>query len=180
MPRWSIPENSARARHLRRGPVHGLPLLHGGLPVGRSQYEWSKAVPRVRKCILCYGRLKEGRPTACSEACPTGATKFGNREELLAEAKKRIAAEPKKYEGVVLGEHEVGGTSVFFLADIAFARLGFPSGLPQEKLPERTYQVLSKLPGVILVGGAFLYGMHWLTDRKNELALESPSDKKGG
>jgi formate dehydrogenase iron-sulfur subunit len=134
------------------------------------KYEWANAVPRVRKCILCYGRVREGKPTACSEACPTGATTFGNRADLLAEAKKRIAAEPKKYEGTVLGEREVGGTSVLFIADVAFVKLGFPADLPQERLPEKTHQVLSKLPGVLLVGGAFLYGMHWLTDRKNELA----------
>lgn len=147
-------------------------------PWSVPKYEWSKAVPRVRKCIFCHGRLKEGKPTACSEACPSGATLFGKRDELLAEAKKRIKADPKKYEKTVLGETEVGGTSILFLADIAFARLGFPANLPQEKIPDRTYQVISKLPGVILVGAAFLMGMHWLTDRKNELAAEEAEAKK--
>ena len=148
-------------------------------PWGVPTYEWDKAIPRVRKCIMCGDRVKAGKPTACSEACPAGATVFGDRDQLLAEAKRRIAENPGKYLNTVLGEKEVGGTSVLFLADIAYANLGFPKVLPLEELPERTHAVLSKIPGVVLIGGAFLYGMHWLTDRKNELAV-APAKRGNG
>ena len=148
-------------------------------PWGVPTYEWDNPVPRVRKCIMCTDRVKAGKPTACAEACPAGATKFGDRDALLAEAKARIAADPKKYQNAVLGETEVGGTSMLFLADIAFAKLGFPATLPGDELPQRTYDVISKIPGLILVGGAFLMGMNWLTSRKNEVARENVIHWKG-
>ena len=55
-------------------------------------YEWSKVLPKVRKCDMCYQRQVAGKPTACSEACPTGATKTGDRDALIAEAKQRLVA----------------------------------------------------------------------------------------
>jgi formate dehydrogenase iron-sulfur subunit len=149
-------------------------------PFDVPKYQWDRTVPIVQKCTMCPDRIEAGLPPACAAVCPTGATSFGDRDRLIGEARARLSAAPKIYVPHLYGLEEVGGTSVLFLADIAFARLGFPGGLPQEKLPEKTYQVLSKLPGVVLVGGAFLYGMHWLTDRKNELALERPAGKKGG
>src|SRR5512140_1585048 len=66
-------------------------------PFGVPRYEWSKALPLVRKCIFCPDRVSKGQPSACAEACPTGATQFGERDELIREAHKRIAAEPGKY-----------------------------------------------------------------------------------
>ena len=35
---------------------------------------------------------------------------------------------------------------------------------------ELTQTVMSKIPGAVVIGGAFLLGMHWLTKRKNEIA----------
>jgi hypothetical protein len=64
---------------------------------------------------------------------------FGYREELLAEAKRRTAAEPGKYavraDGTpwVYGEREGGGTQVLYLAPagVGFDQLGLPL-LPDE------------------------------------------------
>ena len=66
-------------------------------PFSVPKYEWDKAVPGVRKCIMCSPRVAEGKPTACAEICPTGATKFGDRDELLKEARKRIEDNPGTY-----------------------------------------------------------------------------------
>ena len=88
-------------------------------PFGVPKYEWSKALPGVRKCSMCPDRLAKGLPTACAEICPTGATIFGERDALIAEARKRIDAEPEKYVPHIFGEHEVGGTSVLYISDIA-------------------------------------------------------------
>ena len=43
-------------------------------------YEWSSRLPIVRKCDMCFDRLAAGKMTACSEACPTGATITGDRD----------------------------------------------------------------------------------------------------
>ena len=63
-------------------------------PFGVPKYEWEKAIPGVRKCIMCSKRVVAGKQTACAEICPTGATMFGDRDELLEEAKKRIHDNP--------------------------------------------------------------------------------------
>src|SRR5512136_276275 len=59
----------------------GCPYCMIGCPFGVPKYEWDKALPLVRKCILCYEtRVKDGRPPACTSACPTEATIFGERD----------------------------------------------------------------------------------------------------
>ncbi len=137
------------------------------------RYEWTTAYnPRVRKCIMCPQRLEAGKDTACAEACPVGATKFGYRDELITEALQRIKESPDKYYPEVYGMKEGGGTNVLILSAVPFDKLGFITSLPAKPLPELTAQVLEKLPTVVSVGGVFLGGMYWLTKRKNELAKE--------
>jgi formate dehydrogenase iron-sulfur subunit len=139
-------------------------------PFGVPTYEWKNRAPKVRKCILCYERLKEGKITACAEACPTGATMFGERDDLLAEAKRRIQENPGTYIDHIYGEKEAGGTSVLFLSSIPFKELGFPANLPEYSLPQLTWGALKKVPSIIVFGGAFLYGVWWIIDRRMELA----------
>jgi formate dehydrogenase iron-sulfur subunit len=139
-------------------------------PFSVPTYEWKKRAPKVRKCIMCYERLKEGKITACAEACPTGATIFGEREELLAEAKRRIQENPGTYVDHIYGEKEAGGTSVLFLSSVPFKELGFPANLPEYSLPQLTWGALKKVPSIIVFGGAFLYGVWWIIDRRMELA----------
>src|SRR3990172_2912936 len=81
-------------------------------PFGIPKYEWNKVLPRVRKCDLCADRLTKGLPTACAEACPTKATLFGNRSELIEEARRRLSVPPGRYVNHIYGLEEVGGTSV--------------------------------------------------------------------
>ena len=64
-------------------------------PFSVPKYEWNKTFPLVRKCDMCADRLAKSLPTACAQACPTGATKFGERDELIAEAKERLATKPR-------------------------------------------------------------------------------------
>ncbi|MGM0668347.1 MAG: 4Fe-4S dicluster domain-containing protein, partial [Gemmatimonadota bacterium] len=66
-------------------------------PYGIPRYEWDEAAPLVRKCHLCYHRITEGREPACVEACPEDALLFGDRDELLQEAHRRIDQNPGRY-----------------------------------------------------------------------------------
>ncbi|HUI44262.1 MAG TPA: 4Fe-4S dicluster domain-containing protein [Terriglobia bacterium] len=150
-------------------------------PFGVPKYEWSKLLPRVRKCDMCADRIAAGRPTACAEACPTGATKFGERDELIAEARGRIAKAPGQYVDHIYGLEEVGGTSVLLLSSIPFA--GFGLRAPNEPLPILTYRVLSELPEVVSVGGLLMGGIWWITNRRSEVADAEAGDRpaeKGG
>jgi len=42
------------------------------------------------KCTLCSDRLANGMTPACVLSCPTGALMFGERDEILAAAAKRV------------------------------------------------------------------------------------------
>jgi len=140
-------------------------------PFNIPRYEWNKPVPAVRKCDMCIDRQREGKKPACAEACPKGATVFGTRQELIAEAWSRIKKSPRDYHLHVYGEHEVGGTSVLFLVSYEVATLGYKAGLGNEPLPQLTWQVLSKLPGIGVVSGAALMAIWWITRRRDEVAL---------
>jgi len=139
-------------------------------PFGVPKYEWDRAVPAVVKCDFCAPRQAQGKPTMCAEVCPAEATVYGTRAEMLAEARRRIAADPKTYTPQIYGEHEVGGTSMLFLSPVPFEQLGFRSDLANSPLPDLTHAALSKIPGIVTVGGAFLMGLWWITHRRDEVA----------
>jgi len=138
-------------------------------PFQVPRYEWSSNNPRVQKCRLCYNRIVQGLQTACAEACPTGATKFGDRDDLMREAYERIKAEPGKYVDRIYGLEEVGGTSILYLSSVPFEQLGFKTNLESTALPLLTWNALSKVPSVVTVGGVFLYGIWWITNRRKEV-----------
>jgi len=139
-------------------------------PFSVPKYEWSKTWPLVRKCDMCTDRLSNGRPTACAEVCPTGATKFGERDDLIAEAKDRLAKGQGQYVDHVYGLQEVGGTSVLLLSSVPFETFGYKTDLSTEALPLLTERVLSRLPDVVAVGAVALGGIWWLRNRAEEVA----------
>ncbi len=138
-------------------------------PFGVPKYQWDKPVPAVVKCDFCAERQARGEQTACAEACPAEATLFGDREELLAEAHRRIAENPDTYHPHVYGETEVGGTSMLFLSPVPFEQLGFPA-FGDEPLPELTARALERIPGILSIGGALLAGIWWITNRREEVS----------
>jgi len=139
-------------------------------PFGVPKYEWGKVLPRVQKCTMCPDRVSAGVPTACAEACPTGATKFGERDELIAEAQKRVRENPGKYVNHIYGLTEVGGTSVLLLSAVPFEEFGYRADLTRDPLPLLTYRVLSRIPDFVHLGGILLGGVWWITHRREEVA----------
>lgn len=135
-------------------------------PFGVPTYEWSRQLPRVRKCDQCYDRQLAGKPTSCTEACPTAATISGEREELIAEARKRIAEKPDQYHPQIYGLKEAGGTSALFLSAVPFDKLGLKTDLGEEALPVLTWRALAHVPDVVSVGSVLLGGVYWITHRR--------------
>ena len=138
-------------------------------PFGVPKYQWDRPIPIVGKCVLCADRVRQGQPTACASVCPTGATLFGDREALAREARGRIDRDPGRYVDHVYGVTEAGGTSVLMLAGVPFAALGMKTDVPAQPLPLLTWQVLSKIPSFVVVAGVFLFGLHWITKRREEV-----------
>jgi formate dehydrogenase iron-sulfur subunit len=121
-------------------------------PFGVPRFEWQDGLtPEVRKCMFCIERQRDGKLPACAENCPSGALKFGRRDELLGEAHARISANPGYYVNRVYGEHEAGGTAMLYISDAPFEKLGFRTDVTTRAIPAYTWDIMSKLP--LVVGG---------------------------
>lgn len=146
-------------------------------PYGIPRYSWENRVPLVRKCILCYDRLKAGGQPACTQACPYGATIFGSRADLLAEARRRFAEHPDRYfprdAPRIYGEHEVGGTSVLLISDIDLGFLGWGPNLGDQPLPALTWAALSKVPPVVVGVAGAMSAVYWIIGRRMKLQAET-------
>jgi formate dehydrogenase iron-sulfur subunit len=117
-------------------------------PFSVPTFEWDETFGRISKCDFCVERTSKGEPTACSEVCPRGALTFGKRDEMIAEAHRRIGAMPETYVPHIYGETEVGGTSVLYISDVDFELLGFRTTLPDTPLPEYTWEITRLIPPV--------------------------------
>ena len=139
-------------------------------PFEIPKYQWDRPVPVMGKCIMCAGRLKEGKPTACAEVCPVDATTFGKKEDLIWEARTRIRSKPGAYVDHIYGLTEAGGTSVMMISNVPFEKLGLKTNLPSDPPAMRTWQVLSNSPDFVGVWAVCLYGVHWITARREDVA----------
>ena len=126
--------------------------------------------------------VDKGELPGCCHVCPTGAIIFGTREELLAEAKRRLSllrgteydyprqhvnstdkyrATVPAYQYHIYGEKEGGGTQVLALSGVPFANLGLPdldevaTGSRAAHLQHFLYRGLA-LPLVALAGLTFM------------------------
>jgi formate dehydrogenase iron-sulfur subunit len=145
-------------------------------PFGIPRYNWESARPAIQKCNFCHPRTLKGKKPGCVEVCPTEATLFGDREELLAEAKRRLRAEPNRYIQKVWGEHWVGGTSVLYISDIEVSFLGWKKELGNLPFPQMTWNILVKMPSIFLGIGGLMAGIYWLGERKNKIQREAQQD----
>ena len=164
---------------LRKSP-EGPVLYDGNLCVGCRYclmacpfsvptFEWDKTFGRVDKCDFCFARTSKGEPSACAQACPVGAITFGHRASMLEEAWRRIGAEPQKYVPHVYGETEVGGTSMLYLSDVSFEKLGFRTGLPTDPIPSYEWKITRLIPSVAAGLGGTLVALYV---RRRRLILE--------
>jgi formate dehydrogenase iron-sulfur subunit len=90
---------------------------------------------RAAKCTLCYDRLEDGIEPACAKACPTDSIQFGEYEELVELAERRVATlHERGLERAYLygagddpGHELAGGLGAFFLLTEAPERYGLPA-----------------------------------------------------
>nr|MBN2277378.1 4Fe-4S dicluster domain-containing protein [candidate division Zixibacteria bacterium] len=146
-------------------------------PYGIPRYDWDDTVPYIRKCILCYDRIKEGKQPACTEICPKEATIFGEREELIKIARQRIQDNPNLYVDHIWGEHEVGGTSVLYISDIDLGFLAYQPKLGSVALSRTTAPAMNAVPIAFVGMGAVMYGINWVVRRRMKLRKDENEGK---
>lgn len=143
------------------------------------RYQYDSLLPYVVKCKMNEECRVEGGMPACVSACPTGATIFGDREELIKEARRRIAEKPEVYVDHIWGEHEFGGTSVMYISDVPVGELlRIPPGeemkkravatLEEGSIPHMNHGWVLWTPfqfGIVFTG---LWGI-WLFRRRSRL-----------
>lgn len=170
-------------------------------PFNIPKYEYHDPFGQLQKCQLCnqkgVERIDQGLLPGCVEVCPTGAILFGDYDELLVEAKKRlelpigedyeypreridaglnhVKAVPK-YHQHLYGETEGGGTQVLVLSGIPQEKLDFPD-MPELSYGARSENVQHTMyQGMMLPFAAFM-GLMYAT-RKNMYPLDDKEKSK--
>jgi Fe-S-cluster-containing dehydrogenase component len=162
-------------------------------PFGVPKYDFSTTWGKIQKCQLCVQRLEKGQLPACADVCPTGATLFGRREDLLAEARRRLALKPGErvvfprgdisqviepqprpsheaiqtvaYQQHVYGERELGGTQCLALSAVPFERLNLPTNLPDYGYPTLSEGIQETIYHNMVAPAVVLAGLLALTYR---------------
>ena len=137
-------------------------------PFDVPKYQYDSPLPYVRKCTFCHERQKRGEQPACAEACPTGATLFGKKRDLLEIARTRIYKEPDKYVHQIYGEHEVGGTGWLYLLGAPPEKLGLRTDLGTTPYPELTSGFLYGVPLVFVLWPSLLFGLNYIVKGNQE------------
>ncbi len=137
-------------------------------PFRVPKYEYSKAIPRVRKCTFCADRQAEGKRPGCVGVCPSGALNFGKRGDLLEEARRRVYGNPDKYVQHIYGESEAGGTNWMYITDVPFEKLGFEVAVNDTYYPQLVKGALGVPPVVMTLWPPLLMGIYAMTHRKKE------------
>jgi formate dehydrogenase iron-sulfur subunit len=164
-------------------------------PWGVPTAEWDSLAPKIQKCTHCADRADQPLPLArnghvlnqeenklyranvvvpaCVKACPADALKFGNREDILKEARTRVSDRPEKYVDHIYGEKEVGGTSVLYLSSVPFEKLGFPD-VGTKAYPAVSKIAIHSVPPAVLAVGALLGGIYAFLKRRSFAMANGP------
>jgi formate dehydrogenase iron-sulfur subunit len=147
-----------------------------GCPFNIPKFEWNNPLPKITKCMMCSTRLAKGETPACVPVCPTNVMKFGNIDELLAEAKEIIASD-SRYVKHIYGEEEAGGTCWIYISDVPFEELGFRTQVPKQSMPQYTGPFMHNSPIFGGIWGLVLAGLYLITrSRARSASKEKPTE----
>ncbi len=191
----ALKKGAARHRLLQPEPLHRLPLLPDGLSlqraevpvdVGRAEDRQVRALPpprgRARRCRESDGfsRYPATHGPACAEVCPRAAVIYGTRDELLAEAKRRMAEFPDRYVPKIYGETDGGGTQCLYLSHVPFEDLGLPRLVRPAGSRRPADDPARHLPGIRRAGGALRPVDGGRSSATGRSALRTRDRREGG
>jgi formate dehydrogenase iron-sulfur subunit len=137
----------------------------------------SKKDNKAYKCSLCSDRIAVNQAPACAKVCPTGAIKFGSKEDMKDYAEKRITdLKERGYDKAGLYDPAgVGGTHVMYVlhhADQPTLYAGLPENpsiSPLVALWKGATKPLATMAlGLVALGSLF----HYVVKGPNEVSKE--------
>jgi formate dehydrogenase iron-sulfur subunit len=152
--------------------------------VPRSDRNLITGLAKMDKCTFCttpgFDRLSAGYEPACVKSCPTDALKYGDRDELVVEARQRINV--LKTEGhtnaYLYGEEELGGLHVMYVLDDSPEVYGLPVH-PEVPAAAIAWQDVIQPLGWAVGGLALIgLGLNYLVARKAKMTRELPDKKE--
>lgn len=152
--------------------------------VPRAERSLVSGIARMSKCTFCTAagldRIAAGYEPACVKTCPTDALIFGNRNDLLAEGKKRVQALRTNgcSNAYLYGEKELGGLHVMYVLDDSPEVYGLPVA-PQVPAAAIAWKDVIQPLGWALGGLTILgLGLNYLVAREAKLTNELPRKKE--
>ena len=123
-----------------------------------------------RKCTFCIDRITNGHEPACAKTCPTNAIQFGERDDMVAAAHKRVRTLTMLgYSSAnVYGENELGGLHTIYVLTKQPSALGLP------ETPELSTSTLLAqwLSGFVTAGVIAALPLWLLFRRKKKIEAE--------
>jgi formate dehydrogenase iron-sulfur subunit len=142
-------------------------------------------VAKIAKCTMCTSggldRIAAGEQPTCVKTCPSSALKFGDRDQLLAEGREKVATLKQQGFGnaYLYGEKELRGLHVLYVLDDMPEAYGLPANPTIPAVAGIWKNMLQ--PAGWALGGLTLAGLalNYLIARQAKVAAEKNGKKEG-
>ena len=145
-------------------------------PFEIPQMETNKVtgVSIMNKCTFCHDRVTNGEQPACAAACTTGAIKFGDRNDLITEARERLnELQKSNSQASAYGIDELKGLHVMYVLDDSPGKYGLPED-PQVPVTSKVRDVFKWLGSGLAIAALVGFGFNYLFVR---LRMRSKAEK---
>jgi formate dehydrogenase iron-sulfur subunit len=154
----------------------GCQLCIAGCPFDIPRFDSSSK--KVYKCTMCADRVANSLEPACVKSCPTGAIRFGTKEEMTAYGETKVAKLQNRGfdEAMLYDPSGVGGLHMMYV--VPRGEMLGDYGLPENPNVQATASFIGVMRNLRRVGsvamwvgviGGFLY---WLRTGRRPLPAE--------
>lgn len=144
----------------------GCQYCHSACPFDVPRYESNGLLDKtvIDKCTGCADRVAHGMAPACVSACQPNALQFGDRDEMIAKGKEKVAwlHENGYPDACLYGEHEMGGLHVIQVLKYgidAHDQVQDPKAPATAQLTQIIKPVTGAITGLTVAGLAAMFGL---------------------